>query len=110
MAQVITNLLSNAVKFTPDGGHIEIGLHPLDQGVEISVRDTGIGIPHAELSRVFERFYQVDKARGPQRGLGLGLAISREIVTAHGGRIGVTSPGEGYGTTFTLWLPHTPPT
>jgi len=106
MAQVITNLLSNAVKFTPQGGHIEIDLHALDQGVEISVRDSGIGIPQGELTRVFERFYQVDKARGPQRGLGLGLAISREIVTAHGGRIGVNSVGEGHGTTFTLWLPN----
>jgi len=109
MAQVITNLLSNAVKFTPEGGHIEVSLHPLDHGVEINVRDSGIGIPQAEIARVFERFYQVDKARGPQRGLGLGLAISREIVTAHGGRISVTSAGEGNGTTFTVWLPHTPP-
>lgn len=106
LAQVITNLLSNAVKFTPEGGHIEVGVNALDSGVEISVRDSGIGIPQAELGRVFERFYQIDKARGPQRGFGLGLAISREIVAAHSGRISVTSAGEGRGTTFTVWLPN----
>lgn len=109
MAQVITNLLSNAVKFTPDGGEVLIRLRPLDQGVEVSVQDSGIGIPQAELARVFERFYQVDKARGPQRGTGLGLAISREIIHAHGGRIHAESAGEGRGATFTIWLPHTPP-
>ncbi|MCU0463095.1 MAG: ATP-binding protein [Anaerolineae bacterium] len=109
LAQVITNLLSNAVKFTPDGGEVLIRLRPLDQGVEVSVQDSGIGIPQAELARVFERFYQVDKARGPQRGTGLGLAISREIIHAHGGRIQAESAGEGRGATFTIWLPHTPP-
>lgn len=109
LAQVITNLLSNAVKFTPDGGEVLIRLRPLDQGVEVSVQDSGIGIPQAELARVFERFYQVDKARGPQRGTGLGLAISREIIHAHGGRIQAESAGEGRGATFTVWLPHTPP-
>jgi signal transduction histidine kinase len=109
LAQVITNLLSNAVKFTPEGGQIVVGLRPLDSGVELSVRDSGVGIAQDELVRVFERFYQVDKARGPQRGLGLGLAISREIVLAHGGRIHALSDGEGHGTTFTVWLPHHPP-
>lgn len=106
LAQVITNLLSNAVKFTPEGGYVEVGIHALDSGVEISVRDSGVGIPQAELGRVFERFYQIDKARGPQRGFGLGLAISREIVAAHSGRIAVHSAGEGHGATFTVWLPH----
>lgn len=105
LAQVITNLISNAINFTPEGGHIDIGLRALDNGVEIAVRDSGIGIPAAELSRVFERFYQVDKARGPQRGTGLGLAIVREIVQAHGGTISVSSEGENRGSTFTLWLP-----
>jgi signal transduction histidine kinase len=106
LAQVITNLLSNAVKFTPEGGQVEVSLYPLDGGVEISVRDTGVGIAQAEIARVFERFYQIDKARGPQRGFGLGLAISREIITAHSGRIAVHSAGEGKGATFTVWLPN----
>ncbi|KXK52575.1 MAG: putative two-component histidine kinase [Chloroflexi bacterium OLB13] len=110
LAQVITNLISNAINFTPEGGHIDIGLRALDNGVEIAVRDSGIGIPAAELSRVFERFYQVDKARGPRRGTGLGLAIAKEIITAHGGRIHAESAGEGHGTTFVVWLPITPPT
>jgi two-component system CheB/CheR fusion protein len=57
------------------------------------------------LGRIFERFYQVDKARGPQRGTGLGLAIVYEIVQAHGGRISAASDGEGKGSTFTVWLP-----
>ncbi len=109
LAQVITNLLSNAVKFTPVGGSITVHLRPLDTGVEISVKDTGIGIPPEELERVFERFYQVDKARGPQRGTGLGLAIAREIVLAHGGRIHADSTGEGHGSRFVVWLPATPP-
>lgn len=110
MAQVITNLLSNAVKFTPDGGHIDVVMRGLDNGVEVAVRDSGIGIPQNELARVFERFYQVDKARGPKRGTGLGLAIAKEIVGAHGGRIRAESVGEGHGTTFVVWLPNTPPT
>jgi signal transduction histidine kinase len=74
-------------------------------GVELIVEDTGQGIPASELPRIFERFYQVDKARGPQRGTGLGLAIAQEIVQAHGGTLMAASPGEGRGSTFTLWLP-----
>ena len=74
-------------------------------GVELLVEDTGQGIAAAELPRIFERFYQVDKARGPQRGTGLGLAIVQEIVQAHGGTISVFSPGENRGSTFTVWLP-----
>ena len=76
-----------------------------ENGVQVIVKDDGIGILPAELPRVFERFYQVDKARGPQRGTGLGLAIVAEIVQAHGGTIDVDSEGENKGATFTLWLP-----
>lgn len=109
LAQVFTNLLSNAVKFTPEGGSINVNLRALDNGVEVAVHDSGVGIPRDELTRVFERFYQVDKARGPKRGTGLGLAIAKEIVTAHGGRIRAESVGEGHGATFVVWLPTTPP-
>jgi len=105
LAQVLDNLLSNAIKFTPEGGMIWLKTGVRDGGVLISVRDSGIGIPSEDLPRVFERFYQVDKARGPQRGTGLGLAIVREIIQAHGGQIQVYSAGEHQGTTFTIWLP-----
>lgn len=105
LAQVLMNLISNALKFTSTGGTVRVAVEPADAGVVISIRDSGIGIPREELSRVFERFYQVDKARGPQRGTGLGLAIAREIVEAHGGRITVESRGRGNGAEFRVWLP-----
>jgi signal transduction histidine kinase len=105
LAQVFTNLISNAINYTPEGGSIWVTAKPGRGGVEISVRDTGVGIPVDELERIFERFYQVDKTRGPRRGTGLGLAITREIVQAHGGHVSVSSPGRGNGSTFTVWLP-----
>ncbi|MBI1280472.1 MAG: HAMP domain-containing protein [Anaerolineaceae bacterium] len=105
LAQVLTNLVSNAIKYTPSGGEIWLRTQVNNGGVEVMVRDTGLGIKADDLPRIFERFYQVDKARGPRRGTGLGLAITQEIVQAHGGQIGVTSAGEGKGSTFTVWLP-----
>jgi two-component system sensor histidine kinase ResE len=105
LAQVLTNLLSNAINHTPAGGQVRLTTRAVSGGVEIQVQDTGAGIPSADLPRIFERFYQVDKARGPRRGTGLGLAIVHEIVTAHGGRIAAASPGLGAGATFTVWLP-----
>ena len=109
LAQIITNLLSNALKYTPNGGRVGLRLRPLSDGVELVVRDSGIGIPKEDLPRIFERFYQVDKARGPRRGTGLGLAIVREIVEAHGGRIHAESDGPGQGAAFVVWLPKQPP-
>ncbi|MCA9882127.1 MAG: HAMP domain-containing histidine kinase [Anaerolineae bacterium] len=105
LAQVFTNLLSNAIKFTPEGGTVLLHTGVRNGGVEIVVRDTGIGIPTDDLPRIFERFYQVDKARGPKRGTGLGLAIVQEIIQAHGGTIVAASDGPNMGTTFTIWLP-----
>jgi two-component system, OmpR family, sensor kinase len=105
LAQVFTNLLSNAIKFTPSGGCVQIKTQVNRGGVEVIVQDDGIGIPAKELPRIFDRFYQVDKSRGPARGTGLGLAIVREIIQAHGGKISVSSAGEGQGATFTVWLP-----
>jgi signal transduction histidine kinase len=110
LAQVLTNLISNAIKYTPDGGMIRVctEARPNDEGrlgVAVSVQDTGIGISPDELPRIFERFYQVDKARGPRRGTGLGLAIVREIVHAHGGAITAQSAGLNQGSTFTVWFP-----
>lgn len=105
LAQVLVNLISNALKFTPPGGAVHVVAAAAHEGVAVSIQDNGIGIPPEDLARVFERFYQVDKARGPQRGTGLGLAIAKEIVEAHGGRISVESRGRGQGTTFRVWLP-----
>jgi signal transduction histidine kinase len=104
LVQILTNLIGNAIKFTPQGGEVRIATRQNGRGVEITVQDNGMGIPKDELPRVFERFYQVDKARGPSRGTGLGLAITYQIVQAHRGRVEVQS-SEGQGTTFTVWLP-----
>ena len=105
LAQVLMNLVSNALKYTPPGGRVTVVVEHAGSGVTVSIQDTGIGIPAEELSRVFERFFQVDKARGPQRGTGLGLAIAQEIVEAHGGRIAVESSGLNRGAEFRIWLP-----
>ncbi|MCK6579224.1 MAG: HAMP domain-containing histidine kinase [Anaerolineae bacterium] len=105
LVQVVTNLIGNAIKYTPAGGHVWVGTRVEKSGVLLTIKDDGQGIPATELSRIFERFYQVDKARGPQRGTGLGLAIVQEIVTAHGGTLSAYSDGENAGSTFTVWLP-----
>ncbi len=105
LAQVLTNLVDNAIRFSPAGGLVRLRSRALADGVELQVQDSGAGIPAADLPRIFERFYQVDKARGPQRSSGLGLAIAREIVQAHGGRIHAESAGPGKGSTLVVWLP-----
>lgn len=104
--QILTNLLDNALKFTPEGGRVAVGSRPLsDQWVEIYVRDSGIGIPPADLPRLFERFYRVDKARSRALGgTGLGLAIVKHLTRAQGGEVRVESGGEG-GSTFYFTLP-----
>ena len=106
LRQVAWNLLSNAVKFTPEGGRVTLALAPAGTALTLVVTDTGRGIAPAFLSRVFDRFSQADtpEARGV-RGLGIGLAIVRELVEAHGGTVEVSSPGEGHGATFTITLP-----
>lgn len=102
--QVLNNLISNAIKYTPEGGHVWVKARAVDGGVEVSIADNGVGIPEKDLPRIFERFYQVDKARGPSRGTGLGLAIVKEIIQAHGGKIEVQSV-EGRGSRFAVWMP-----
>ena len=106
LQQVVWNLLSNAIKFSAQGGVVELCLRRIEAGVELRVRDQGIGIAPAFLPFVFERFRQADA--GPRRehgGLGLGLAIARHIVELHGGTITAHSDGEGHGATFTIVLP-----
>lgn len=110
LAQVFTNLIDNALKHTPRGGVVKLGSELEPAWITIHVDDGGPGIPPSELSRIFERFYQLDKARsgsGP-RGVGLGLAISREIVQAHGGTITAAS-SVGQGSRFSVRLPITRP-
>jgi len=116
LAQVFTNLVDNALKHTSQGGRVtvtakEVQGPPARKGekaiprIEVSVADTGSGIPPEDLSRIFERFYQVDKSRHRKdRGAGLGLAIAKEIVQAHGGQIKAESV-MGVGTKFTVTLP-----
>ncbi len=106
LAQVFTNLVDNALKFTPSNGQVTVAAIQAGREMEISIADTGIGIPNAALTRLFDRFYQVDASRagGKAHGTGLGLAIAQEIVHAHGGRISVRSE-VGHGTTFVVHLP-----
>jgi two-component system phosphate regulon sensor histidine kinase PhoR len=103
LEQVLVNLVHNAIKFTPPKGKISISAENKNNNVLVSVSDTGIGIPEEELSRIFERFYKVDKARSGE-GTGLGLAIAKHIVQAHGGTIWAESE-ERKGSTFIFSLP-----
>jgi signal transduction histidine kinase len=108
LAQLMDNLVSNAIKFTPPGGRIDIRLAERDSHVRLEVSDTGIGIPEPEREKLFERFFRSQNALERQiQGTGLGLYISKAIVEAHGGRIGVQS-AEGRGTTFVVELPVAP--
>ncbi len=106
LQQVVWNLLTNAVKFTPSGGQVTVELRQVGQLAQLSVRDTGKGIDPAFLSHVFEYFRQADATTTRQfGGLGLGLAIVRQIVEMHGGTVKAESLGEDQGATFTVHLP-----
>lgn len=106
LQQIIWNLLSNAIKFTPKSGRVEIRLQQVDDQAQIIVSDTGIGINSDFLPYIFESFRQEDVSiTRKYGGLGLGLAIVRQLVEAHGGTITADSPGEGLGATFTVQFP-----
>jgi signal transduction histidine kinase len=104
LRQVIGNLLSNAIKYSPQGGVVELMAEANDGAVRIEVRDEGIGIPEPQQPQIFTKFFRGDAAASGIPGTGLGLAVSRDIVEAHGGRIGFTS-AEGEGATFFVELP-----
>jgi signal transduction histidine kinase len=102
---IVKNLVTNAVKYNRDGGSVTVGLRTVDGSQVLTVKDTGIGIPHQDHARVFERFYRIDTARSRATGgTGLGLSIVRNAVERHGGSVRVESL-LGEGTTFTVVLP-----
>lgn len=112
---VLNNLLSNALKFTPEGGQVALTVRQVSgqqgepDGVEITVADTGIGIPDEAVAHIFERFYQVENAQHPAfEGTGIGLALSKELTTLMNGRLSVDS-NAGAGSVFTVWLPMVAP-
>ena len=105
MERALTNILINAINYTPEAGQIKIRTRQIQNELVVEIQDNGVGIPSAEHERIFNRFYRVDPARGSgQGGMGMGLAIARKIVEAHGGRIELESePGKG--STFRVLLP-----
>lgn len=104
LQQVLWNLLANAVKFTPAGGEVRLTVHADPTTVHVAVSDTGSGIDAALLPHIFDPFTKQQRAN--TQGLGLGLAIAREIVEKHGGSIQARSDGAGTGSTFTVRLPR----
>ncbi len=110
MDQVLGNLLDNALRHTPAGGTVRLAAHHGGDsepgGVEFVVTDTGDGIPAEHLAHVFERFYRVDRARDRAHGgSGIGLAITKALVEAHGGTVTASSAGLDHGAAFTVRLP-----
>jgi two-component system, OmpR family, sensor histidine kinase VicK len=105
LTQVIDNIISNAIKYSPDGGNIRFGFTVNDNMIKVMVSDDGMGIPKENVTRIFDRFYRVDRARARSMGgTGLGLAIAKEMIEAHGGKIWAESD-EGVGTTIFFTLP-----
>jgi len=108
LSQVFSNLLSNAVKFTPNGGTVDVTVAPTAEGVQVDVRDTGLGISKDEIGQIFDKYRQTTtKATAGEGGTGLGLAIVRELVLLHSGQITVASE-VNRGSVFTVYLPVNP--
>jgi len=107
LAQMVSNLLTSALKFTSRGGRVRVSVEGIGSRCRIRVADDGAGIDPADLDRIFEPFVQAHEARGPQGGLGLGLALVKYLVTRHGGSVSAQSDGPGRGAEFTIELPLT---
>ncbi len=108
LAQVFSNLLANSCKYTNGGGHIEVSMKALPSAVEVSIRDTGIGVESSMQERIFEMFEQGDKSLGRGNvGLGIGLTLARQLVRLHGGEVTVESEGMNRGSVFKVSLPST---
>ena len=107
LEQVIMNLLTNAVKFTPLGGTISVKVREQDSGLMVAVKDNGIGIAKEDQARLFKPYSRISADRQRQPGLGLGLALSKQVVELHGGRIWVDSDS-GSGSTFSFFVPRRP--
>jgi two-component system sensor histidine kinase SenX3 len=106
LTSMFSNLVDNAINYTPPGGRVEVTGGMEGSEIVIKIADTGIGIPEGKLSRIFERFYRVEKARSKATGgTGLGLSIVKHVAENHGGRVTVEST-VGEGTTFTVYLPR----
>ncbi|WP_309714533.1 ATP-binding protein [Armatimonas sp.] len=109
--QVLYNLISNAIKFTPENGNVMVALSTVGNGtlLQVDVKDTGIGIKQEDQDRIFREFEQVDNSYSrQQQGTGLGLALVKKFIEMHGGRIWVSSGGEGKGSTFSFTVPFGP--
>jgi two-component system sensor histidine kinase SenX3 len=105
LSLLVRNLIDNAIRYTRPGGQIQVSVEPTDSVVQLKVSDDGLGIPSRDLSRIFERFYRVDRARSRETGgTGLGLAIVKHVAENHGGTVSVESE-LGAGSTFTVRLP-----
>lgn len=105
MRQVVDNLVTNAIKYNREWGSVTVAVAVEDGGVSVEVRDTGQGIPDADLPRIFDRFYRTNSAKTSTTvGTGLGLSITREIIHRHGGQLTVSSE-LGIGTTFRILVP-----
>jgi signal transduction histidine kinase len=104
LRQVIGNLISNAIKYSPSGGVVAVHAAPENGHIRVEIRDEGMGIPRSQQGQIFTKFFRGDAAASGITGTGLGLAVSRDIVESHGGRIGFRS-AEGQGTTFFVELP-----
>jgi len=105
LTQIFSNLMSNAAKYTPAGGKVALSLQHIDGDAIVSVRDTGVGIPGEALERVFEMFSQLTPSEHGEGGLGIGLALVRQLVHMHGGSVRAFSAGPGHGSEFIVRLP-----
>ena len=107
LEQVLLNLMNNATKFTPDGGKITIKVRQQDEGILVQVHDNGIGIPKEQQNMLFKPYSRLNADRQRHPGLGLGLALSKQVIELHGGKIWVDSES-GKGSTFSFFLPRRP--